>query len=611
MNSSKTNPSVPHAHMRIMATSDVHMHLTSWDSRIDQSAPGTGLDQLAATIHQARRAAKGATVLVDNGDILQGTPEGDVAAKSLSSRQHPWASISKALAYDAGGLGNHDFDFGTLFLEQVAQQIEMPLLCSSLSGGHIKGVQPTALIARKLECDDGSKRPINIGVFSVLPPQTVNWGHHLANQISLRSGPEAALNAIKQLRDEGADIIVALCHSGPSADTDPGSENFATLMARNVRGIDAMIMGHTHQRFPDPAYGADVCADPEKGTIAGVPAVMPAVDAQSLGLIDLKLKWENGAWHVAGHGVSLLSTRHGTADATVGALAAPTVAATRALMDSPVSTTNRNINSFFAGLRTGADSHLMARAMTRVISDRVAGTALASLPLIASVASASVGGIGGANNFVHVTSGVVRERHLRMMCPHQDSIFAVVLTGADLRNWAERAAVIFAPERGALSPLINPNAPFFNFDALIGLETEIDPFVPARFDVNGKIVDPNAARIGSLTHNGAEVRAQDRFLVAVTSYRGSGGGTFPGLNTAEEIVRTKVGLRTAMRDICAPGPITGVHKESAWRFAHASGQHVTIDTSPAAKAQLSDIAAFRPHPMGLTDDGFLRLRVFV
>ena len=602
--------SLPYGQLRIMATSDVHMHLTSWDSRIDKRAPGTGLDQLATTINQARRAATGATILLDNGDTLQGTPEGDVAARGLENAQHPWAAISKALAYDAGGLGNHDFDFGKPFLEQVVDQIEMPVLCSSLSSGRINGVQSTALISRKIDCDDGHKRPISIGVFSVLPPQTVYWCHHqLANHITLQSGPEAAMDAITQLRGQGADIIIALCHSGPSNDTEPGSENFATLLARHVHGIDAMVMGHTHQRFPDPAYGPEVWADPVKGTIADIPAVMPGVAAQSLGVIDLKLMWENDAWQVSGHSVSLLSANLRTADPEISALAAPTLAATSTVMDNALTTTNQNINSFFAGLRTGADSHLMARAMTRVISDTVAGTSLASLPLIAAVASASVGGIGGPNNFVHVPSGVVQERHLKMICPHHDSIFAVVLTGADLRNWAERAAVIFAPTQGILSPLINANAPFFNFDALIGLQTEINPFVPARFDVNGKVVDPNAARIVSLTHSGVEVRADDRFLVAVTSYRGSGGGKFPGLNTAEEIVRTKADLHSAIRDVCAAGPITIGHPESAWRFANVTGQEVTIDTSPAAKGQLSDIAAFHPRPMGLTDDGFLRLRV--
>ncbi|WP_415401479.1 5'-nucleotidase C-terminal domain-containing protein [Tateyamaria sp. SN3-11] len=600
-----------HADLRILATSDVHMHITGWDALRDTIQPGQGMDVLARSIMAARRAAPGQTILVDNGDALQGTPLGNICAGASENTPHPWPGILNALSYDAVGLGNHDFDFGLPFLERVLAQIDAPVLCASLSRGTIAGVGATTIIKRLVACSDGGERMVSIGITSVLPPQTAIWNHrHLDGRVAFDDGVQAARRAVTALRRNGADIVVVLCHSGLSPVTAAGAENFAATLAAKVRGIDAMIMGHTHELFPGKLRYDSPKTNAEKGTVHGVPAVMPGFAAQALGVIDLGLRWSEGRWRVAGH----VAVLHGpwsrqAPDPTVTAIAAPAIKATRAALDAPLARSETGFHSYFEMLKSGPSSALLARAMRHAIGAHVAGTDLADLPLIAAIAPMALGGVAGPGHYAHVPAGVVRERHVAMLTPYSNAIWAVVLRGQDLWNWAERSAAYFDPQPHRDRPLVNPAAPAYNFDGLHGLHTVIDPFVPPRFDATGMLIDPAARRVRAMFFDGNPVAPEDAFLVAMTSYRGAGGGGFPGLATSPTVLRTEIELSAALRTEIAAAPLPDTPEPSVWQFVPDLGAQVVIETSPNALSHLDEIADFAPEPLGINDAGFAELRV--
>lgn len=609
-----SNSRIARAHLRLLATTDVHASMTGWDALQNRMNTAIGLDKLAITIREARETAPGETLLFDNGDILQGTAEADICADPDNETTHPWPAIALALGYDAVGLGNHDFDFGLEYLEGIVDRLTPPVLCSSLRSGQIQGVQSSMVIPMQLMCDDGMTRLVSVGVFSVLPPQTLIWNHKkLSGRIAFDNGLDAARRAVKHLCEEGAELIIALSHSGLSSQTDAEAENFSAQLASNLPNIDAMIMGHTHRRFPGEDHGIGQIAHDANGTISGVPAVMPGFAAQSLGVIDLLLECVDGRWHVENHTVALHPAAHSDTDAAISDLAAPAIAATSKIMETPISTTQHHIHSYFNALQSGTEHSLVARAMIRVIAERVRdiSQSQSQLPLIASVSSSAVGGHGGVTNFIDIPKGPVLERHLAMICPYQNDIWAAVLTGADLWNWAERSAVYFGAQPGTQSLLANPGAPFFSFDSLVGLETVIDPFVPARYDVTGGLIDPNASRIQTLRFNGQDVATDAEFLVAMTSYRGAGGGSFPGLETADTILRTEVDLAQAIREDLKIVPLGHDPSQTAWRFVSGLYQQVVIETSPNAANHLEDIASFEPKPIGLTENGFLQIQVTI
>ena len=591
------NSPLAFADLRILATSDVHMHLPSWDPLHQRHVAGRGFDVLARKLQSARKAAAGACILLDNGDAVQGTPVGAHCATLPSETPHPWPEILNVLRYDAVGLGNHDFDFGLPFLERIVQQTHAPTLCASVSSGQIEGVEPSTLLTRTLTCSDGETRPVRIGVTSVLPPQTLLWNHaQLTGHLTFRDGVDAAADAVATLRADGADVVVVLCHSGLSDTSAPGAENFARALAAQVPGVDAMILGHTHERFPDAALGHLDGVDASGGTISGVPAAMPGFAGALLAQIDLHLAHRDGTWRVTGHDVRLRDLAQAEPDPEATRLSAPCIAGTRARMQAVVGHTAQGFHNYFGMLHTGTADAVLARAMHDSVAAAVTGTALARLPLLVATSPYTMGGRAGPEHFVSVAKGPLLERHIAMISPFENTVWAQRMTGADLRAYLETSAQFFGPGPDADTPLVAPAAPAFNFDMLHGLHAQFDPFAPV------------GARVVSLSRDGTPVNDDAPFLVATTSYRGAGGSGFPGTGGAAA-VQTEVSVADALRTYLTVHQIGAQRAPSVWSFATDTKTPVTIETNPRAEAHLDEIAHHAPQPLGLTDAGFLKVRV--
>lgn len=592
------------ADLRILATSDVHMHLTGWDALRNDIVAGRGLDGLARRIQAARQGAPGLCLLMDNGDFLQGTPVGAECAQAPQDTPHPWAAMVNALDYDAIGLGNHDFDFGIALLESVVAQTNAPTLCASFSMGGVAGVLPQTLLRRDVRGSDGRVRALTIGVTSVLPPHTLAWNQRfLAGKIAFDPGVIAAERAVSDLKQQGADIVVLLCHSGLTSNGADTSENFAAQVAQSVKGIDALVMGHTHRLFPKPGNAQDV---------HGIVAVMPGYGAEALGVIDLRLGWDGHGWSVAKSTSSLHAARASDRpSARLTELAAPAIIATRRALDVELTQTETGFHSYFDMLRPGLAGTIVARSMMRCIADAVRGTPLAALPLLASVAPMAVGGQIGPTNFAEVAPGPVRARHVAVLSPFRDAIWGAVLPGRDLFAWVERASDYYAPKSDALAHLVDPNAPSFNFDMLYGLEAVIDPFAPRTSGPDGQPLGQPSPRVLGLSYQCKPIDPDQPFLVALTSYRAGGGGRYPGLDDDTQIVRTQADQMAALRSDVAQFGLPDPDPTPAWRFACPKPRRVIIHTSPNAQAHLHDIASFDPKVVGTNATGFLELNVAI
>lgn len=576
--------------LRLLATSDVHMHLTGWDPRTDETLGDGGFDRIAAIIRQARTSAPGPVVLLDNGDGLQGAPHGDTAQEL--DAPHPWPALLNAAGYDALGLGNHDFDYGLKALTAFGAGADAPLVSAS-PDRPLRYVEPYVIIERSVHAADGPSMPLRIGVTSVLPPQTAIWAHaHLHGDLGFHGGVAAAQRAVAALRRRGVDVVVVLCHSGLSGTAAQDDENFARALARDVPGVDAMILGHTHERFPDPAHAHLDGVDATAGTLFDVPAAMPGFAAAALAQIDLQLTQSNDSWSVTGHDVTLHPSQVTLRDTSATHIAAPCLAATRARMQEVVGHSDHSFHSYFAMLKSNTADAILAGAMRHAVR---AATPL-DLPILAATAPYAAGGRAGPGNYLVAEAGDVLARHLALISPFQNTVTAHLMTGRDLRAYLETSAQFFGPDPHQLSPLVAQGAPAFNFDTISGLHMQVDPFAPM------------GQRVVSLTRDGNPLAPEARYLVAMTSYRSAGGGGFPGTG-GPVAVKTDVPVLDALRSYLATHPIGPAHTPSVWSFAPSVMQPVVIETSPRAMAHLDEIAAFSPEPLGLTDAGFLQVRV--
>src|SRR5688572_6306698 len=293
------------AHLRIMETTDVHVAVFPYDYYADAPNDTLGLARTAAIIESIRSEA-GNSILVDNGDVIQGNPMGDYIAyeKGLDGEPHPIIAAMNTLGYEVGTLGNHEFNYGLEFLDKALAGANFPLVSANLVKADGSAyLAPYRIIDKVLKDGTGAEHTIRLGFIGFLPPQIMTWdATHLVGKVNTLDIVETAQKYVPQMKGEGADIIIALSHSGIAANQTTGAEN-ASLQLAAVEGIDVVLTGHQHLVFPNSkdfegVAGADLAA----GTLNGKPAVMPGFWGSHMGLIDLLLeKAADGSWSVVSH----------------------------------------------------------------------------------------------------------------------------------------------------------------------------------------------------------------------------------------------------------------------------------------------------------------------
>ncbi|WP_205208268.1 metallophosphoesterase [Chromobacterium haemolyticum] len=141
--------------LRVLETSDVHMNLLDYDYYQDKPTQDFGLARAATLIRAARQEASN-SLLIDNGDLLQGNPLGDLVAKIQPLRAgevHPAYKVLNWLRYDAGNIGNHEFNYGLPFLGLALKTAAFPYVNANVVDA--KTGQP---YFQPMCCSSGSSR---------------------------------------------------------------------------------------------------------------------------------------------------------------------------------------------------------------------------------------------------------------------------------------------------------------------------------------------------------------------------------------------------------------------------------------------------------------------
>jgi 2',3'-cyclic-nucleotide 2'-phosphodiesterase/3'-nucleotidase len=113
--------SKPRLRLRLLGLTDLHANLYPYDYYRDCPDDSVGLARAASLVAEARREAPNC-LLFDDGDILQGTPLGDLAAEAMIAHPravHPVIAAMNTLDYAVATLGNHDFNYGLEALERA------------------------------------------------------------------------------------------------------------------------------------------------------------------------------------------------------------------------------------------------------------------------------------------------------------------------------------------------------------------------------------------------------------------------------------------------------------------------------------------------------------
>ena len=587
--------------LRLLATSDLHMNLLNYDYYQDKATDEFGLAKTVSLI-KAARAESANSLLIDNGDLLQGSPMGDLVAKVKplkKGERHPAYVVMNALRYDAGNIGNHEFNFGLPFLQKSLKGAGFPYVSANVSDAKTGKplFQPYTLLKRKVKDEAGKTRQLTIGVIGFVPPQIMMWDKaNLEGKVVAHDILESARRYVPEMKKKGADLIIAVPHSGFEKGEQPRFAENSVAGLAEVSGIDAILFGHAHAEFPSPAFAAYPKVDIAKGTINGVSAVMPGRWGDHLGVVDLTLDQVDGRWQVQQRQSALrpIFDRKAkkalvAADPMVEELIGHVHKDTLSYVRGRVAESSAPIYSYFAQVADDPSVQLVSQAQLWYARRAVQGTEYEKLPLLSAAAPFKAGGRQGWSYYTDIPAGPLAIKNLADLYIYPNTVKIVKVSGKDVREWLERSAGQFNridPKGAAVQELINPDFRSYNFDTIDGVSYQIDVTQPSRYDMDGKLVAADASRIVNLSYQGKPLDDKQAFLVVTNNYRAAGGGNFSGLNGKQIVVDAPDENREALAQYLASEGKVNPARDNNWQILPVAGVSLRFVTGAGAKPLL-------------------------
>jgi 2',3'-cyclic-nucleotide 2'-phosphodiesterase/3'-nucleotidase len=521
----------------VMGTTDLHGNVFNWDYFADREyrdAAGNtrGIARIATLVKQIRDAkGRKNTILIDSGDTIQGTPLAYYYARvdpiaAPAGPVHPMAQSMNEIGYDAAALGNHEFNYGLDTLRKFESQLEFPLLGANVidTATQKPAFPPYHMVRLRTGCG----KDVKVAILGLCTPGVTIWDKaYVEGVLEFPSLEAEAAHWVPKLKAMGADVVVISAHSGTSGksaydtSTGLGVENAAALVAQQVSGIDAILVGHSHVEIEELRV-----ADPDGHEVV---LSNPLCYGQRLTLFDFELVLERGKWKVESVKASILNSNEVEEDERIAAILTDEHNEVVAYVNQVVGQAGVDLDTAEARYKDEPIIDLITKVQEDTVKAALAGTEHAGLPVVAQASPFSRTSL--------IPAGDVRIKDLSSLYIYDNTLVAKVLTGAQIRDYLEYSAEYFVQTApgGAVTPDAITNAgnrPDYNYDYVSGFTYEID------------IAKPAGSRIANLKHAGADVDDAQRFVLAVNNYRANGGGNFPHVAAAEELWSESIEIRT-------------------------------------------------------------------
>ncbi|MBC7490470.1 MAG: bifunctional 2',3'-cyclic-nucleotide 2'-phosphodiesterase/3'-nucleotidase [Glaciimonas sp.] len=650
----------------LLETTDIHQNILSYDYYGLKADTSLGLERTASLINAARTENPN-NVLLDDGDVIQGTLLGDyqaVAAPVSCSATLAVHKVMNALKYDGAGLGNHEFNYGLNFLSQITNTDfgipdvqkgvncgapNFPIVLSNVVGlSSQKPIfNPYAIIAKQFAATkpDGTSISVklNVGIMGFVPPQVMDWDQKsLAGKVMVNGVQESSNKYVPELRSKGADLIVALSHGGLDASPySPKMENGSLHLS--TTGVDAMLLGHSHLIFPKakevggPAVDASLAAlpatqvDTVNGFVNGVPTVMAQSWGRRLGIIKMVLKYQSGQWVVQKDQTNVEARGFKYTDGTTVVAADPSIAplvdtehkATLSYATQPLgTTTNFEMSAFFALVGDVSAIQIVNQAQIDYVKNFIASstdTTIASykaIPVI-SCSAPFKAGRNGPTDFTDVAPTATSAAPVGLQVRNPGDLYlygnnnlqAVKIKGSDLKKWLETSAKQFNkidPSLATEQDLVPTYSTIYNYDVFYAENNALK----YQIDVTQAV----GSRITNLTYAGNAVADTDDFIVATNDYRAGGGGNFPGIDGSKTIIKSPDASQAIVSTFLKKqGKVTTAANGSgqSWSFVKVATQGpVILRSAPGKLAVAQALGLSRVQAEGTLDaSGFAKYSI--
>ena len=524
----------PRAHVVILSTTDMHGRIFPIDYYTNKY-DNVGIAKIATLVKEARKNNPD-LLLVDSGDTIQGTPLAYIHNRRNNTPPDPMMLTMSALRYDAMTVGNHEYNFGLKNVEKAKSEAKFPWLSANTYHTQVKGDPSnyhTPYIIKEVQ-------GVRVGILGLTTPGIPHWENAPNYQgLEFRETVSEAKKWVPVLRDTGkVDLVVIAMHMGVEEDLRTGqrnpsnvpNENAAVSIARQVPGVDVIVMGHTHREVPSLLVNGVLLAQANRW-------------ASHLARVDVYLEKNEstGRWGVvAKQSRTIPVTEKTEIDPEIAKLGEPYDKETQAWLSRTIGESTEDLTSRDCRLRDSAIIDLIQRVQLE------AGNADVSLAAC-------------FNTSARIPKGQVTVRDIAALYEYENTLVTLELTGQQLKDALEHSARFFKEFQPGkpLTELVNTQIPGFNFDVAQGVTYELD------------VTKPFGQRIQSLRFKGQPLSPIQKLRVVTNNYRVNGGGGYTMYKTAPVLYRSSEEVRELIIDWVEKNKTIPTQTDNNWRIVGA------------------------------------------
>jgi 2',3'-cyclic-nucleotide 2'-phosphodiesterase / 3'-nucleotidase len=504
------NTAPQRAHVVILSTTDMHGRVFPIDYYTNKY-DNVGIAKVATLVKEARRNDPD-LLLLDSGDTIQGTPLEYFHNKRNNTPPDPMMLAMNALHYDAMTVGNHEYNFGLQVLEKARREANFPWLSANTwaKEGDEGRQHYKPYIVKEVQ-------GVRVGILGLTTPGIPNW-ENPPNYAGLefRETVSEAKTWVSFLRDrEKVDVVVIAMHMGTEEELRTGipspsqvpNENAALAIARQVAGVDVILMGHTHREVGDLF-------------VNGVLLTQANRWASHVARVDLYLDKKDGGWQVVMKSARTIPVTEKTEiDPEIAKIGEPYDKETQAWLGRAIGESIAELTSNGCRFHDSAIIDLIQRVQLE------AGNADVSMAACFNPAA-------------RIPKGSVTVRDIAGLYEYENTLVTIELTGQQLKDALEHSARYFKEYQPgkSLNEMVDTRIPGYNFDVAQGVSYDID------------LTKPVGQRIQNLTFKGRPLSPSQKLKVVTNNYRVNGGGGFTMFKDAPVVFRSSAEVRELIID---------------------------------------------------------------
>lgn len=464
----------------ILGTSDIHGNVRNYDYFTDSVPTGSAQRGLTKVLTYVKNvlATNPDTILIDDGDTIQGTPLSYYFDVIDTVPMNPMAATMNAMGYVASTVGNHEFNYGPAVFNKYKSEATYPLLSANVTG-----CRDYSFIPYTIKDVNG----VQVGILGLTPPAVVNW-ERPENIVDCVFGDAvaAAQTYVPEMKAAGADIIVVAAHSGLDETYGYGrDENFVKFLANEVPGIDVILAGHAH-------------AVVTSQVINGVLITEPGYHTRNISDIRVTVTGTGTDWTVTAKSSTAPALGSTAEDAGLLALTEPYHLATVAYINTPIGNAT---DAFPGGFAARIQDGPMADLINEVQMDAAEE---AGYPVDASCAALFT-------DDAKLNAGPIKLKDAYAVYIYDNTLYVIEATGQMVKDELEWTAGYFNQyfyEPGGVTK--NSAVRDYNYDMWSGIEYKLD------------VTKPVGQRVVDLKLNGEPLAMDQTVRVALNNYRATG-----------------------------------------------------------------------------------------